>query len=220
MRDVLTRKNVYVEGLPAEAEFKDFIDFFLKEHLGRKILDIGCGTGSYGLALQKLGFDYRGIDARRDYVAQALQRGLKVEVMDAAKLDYADHSFDTVILFEVLEHTCDFVSVLREAVRVARERVLLTVPNNSELDGLRQAGLTYWHIHTSDHVNFFTAASLSRILESLGLDFRLSLSEPIHVHRLLPAMARKPIGLLTRLKILRPRFFYRICGVITKPGSG
>lgn len=48
---------------------------------------------------------------------------------DAHRLPFRDGSFDTVCLGDILEHVADDVQVLREAVRVARVRVVATTPD-------------------------------------------------------------------------------------------
>ncbi len=50
---------------------------------------------------------------------------------DAHNLPYEDKSFSTAVLAEVLEHVKDPVRVLNEAKRVARDRVVITVPIES-----------------------------------------------------------------------------------------
>ena len=216
MIKLLTKQDIYVEGLPAEHEYQLFVDFFLKEHQGNSVLDVGCGTGGHGLAIKKMGYEYEGIDLNKAYVASAKKKGLKAAVMDATKLKYADNSVDNVLMFEVLEHIPDYKTALQEAIRVAKQRVLLTVPNNSELNRLQQANLTYWHIHTSDHVNFFSVEVLSSILFELGVKYQLMLQEPIFPHRLLPQPVRKLTGLFYRLGLVKPDLHYRIYGVIYK----
>lgn len=48
---------------------------------------------------------------------------------DAAKLPFADRSFDTAIIGDMLEHCDDPSAVLREACRVA-DRIVITVPTD------------------------------------------------------------------------------------------
>ena len=52
---------------------------------------------------------------------------------DAAKLPFADKSYDVAVLAEIVEHTPDPIKVLTEANRVAK-KVLITVPYEHEWD--------------------------------------------------------------------------------------
>jgi ubiquinone/menaquinone biosynthesis C-methylase UbiE len=55
-------------------------------------------------------------------------KNISFAVGDAYRLPFADRSFDTVTLLEVLEHLERPSDAVSEAVRVARERVIITVP--------------------------------------------------------------------------------------------
>lgn len=48
---------------------------------------------------------------------------------DAAYLPFKDNSYQAVVLGEILEHVPDPVKVLSEAIRIASDRVLITVPD-------------------------------------------------------------------------------------------
>ena len=48
--------------------------------------------------------------------------------LDANMLPFRDNSFDTVLLMEILEHVDDVERVLSEALRVARELVIISYP--------------------------------------------------------------------------------------------
>jgi glycosyltransferase involved in cell wall biosynthesis len=45
-------------------------------------------------------------------------------------IPYSDNSFDTVIVGEILEHSYHSYEIVREAIRVSKERIVLTVPIN------------------------------------------------------------------------------------------
>ena len=70
-------------------------------------------------------------------------------------LPFPDKSFDTVLLFEVIEHVPPIEAILKEAFRVARKNVLVTVPNAEDLELLKGNDVTYAHMLSSDHVHFF-----------------------------------------------------------------
>jgi ubiquinone/menaquinone biosynthesis C-methylase UbiE len=53
--------------------------------------------------------------------------------MNAEELRFGPNSFDTVLMIEVLEHLPEPISALREAFRVAKKNVLISVPNTDVL---------------------------------------------------------------------------------------
>jgi predicted SAM-dependent methyltransferase/glycosyltransferase involved in cell wall biosynthesis len=88
-------------------------------------------------------------------------------VADAASLPYPDNSFDVVNLGELLEHVEDPQKVLSEATRVAKKKVIVTVPNEYRwppaLEPFKNPG----------HLRYYTEESLTKELEQTGLPFKV-----------------------------------------------
>lgn len=84
-------------------------------------------------------------------------------VGDGEALPFMDGSFDTVLLAEVLEHVEEPRRLLREALRVARGRVVLTTPNewhwNESFDPFSQS--------FKQHRRYYTYSSLLEELEAV-----------------------------------------------------
>ena len=87
-----------------------------------RILDVGCGDGLLSSLLQqnKPNTSITGIDVM---VRRATH--IPVEQFDGRSIPFADASFDAVIFVDVLHHTDAPMILLREAVRVAREAVVI-----------------------------------------------------------------------------------------------
>lgn len=213
--DELTRDSVYRDSknwyrnLPRGAGYSDKLLAFCLERAGKEILDYGCATGEYCVQLQKRGYRCQGADTNQEYIRQALIKGVKAHLIQD-KLPFEDKSFDTVLMFELLEHVQDPGSVLKEAGRVARKNILITVPDNSEFLMLKACGLTYEHMLELDHLRFFTQESLSRLLAEHFPRWRVNRGEPLAVYRLLPWYIRKPVSLLVRLGLYRPLVYFRL----------
>jgi ubiquinone/menaquinone biosynthesis C-methylase UbiE len=105
-----------------------------------------------------------GCDINLQYLRKAAAQGLPVVSVDS-KLPFPDRSFDSVLMFEVIEHVPDLHRILAEAFRVARKNVLITVPNSENVDLLKANDVTYAHMLSSDHLHFFEPASLKNLLE-------------------------------------------------------
>jgi SAM-dependent methyltransferase len=86
-----------------------------------RIIDIGAGKGWLAQAMA------RQFDACVTMVdvASYNQSALPLTVCDSRALAFADGSFDYAILSFVLHHTCDPDAILREALRVAREVIII-----------------------------------------------------------------------------------------------
>jgi SAM-dependent methyltransferase len=82
-----------------------------------ELLDVGCGTGWLGDHFER----YTGIDDSPDAVAIAAERGRNVIHADANEpLDFADGSFDAVVLKDLLEHIREPVALVTEVHRILR----------------------------------------------------------------------------------------------------
>lgn len=108
------------------------------------VLDVGCGPGwNFDTFLQHgPSVYYRGMDYSERFVRVANQRVAPMQIFkkgDVRKIPEPDRSFDVVIFQDVLEHTNGFEKPVREALRVARKRVIIT----------------FWHLDNSDtpHIN-------------------------------------------------------------------
>jgi 2-polyprenyl-3-methyl-5-hydroxy-6-metoxy-1,4-benzoquinol methylase len=209
-----TRDDYYQPGFPAEhgKHYGAFVRF-ARRHAGRTVLDLGCGFGAYSSALTKEGLECFGCDVNLEYLRKATASGVPVAKVDSA-LPFRDAAFDTVVLFEVLEHVADPGSVLGEAFRVAKKNVLVTVPNSENIEQMKTNDVTYAHMLSSDHLHFFEPASLDALLRRYAKDVSIERSDPIYpfwfVSRSLPFYGLK---LLFRLGLLKPKFFSRLYAV-------
>jgi predicted SAM-dependent methyltransferase len=88
-------------------------------------------------------------------------------VCDAAAVPKEDKSFDVVCADELLEHVDDPLAVLREAVRLARYKVVITVPNEWEWPAALKP------FTNPGHKRFFTRSDLEELLKTLGWPFKI-----------------------------------------------
>lgn len=113
---------------------------------GAAVLETGCGSGKFSLALAMLGYRMTTIDIseavlanleqNRDRLSAEIGRPLEVVVIqgDIERISCAEGTFDAVVSEGVLEHWLEpegRVAVLGEMARVTRPggRVVVVVPN-------------------------------------------------------------------------------------------
>ena len=90
-------------------------------HAGDSVLDVGCGAGRFGDAIAKrFSAKVAGVDVV-DYV----DAPIPVQIYDGDEIPFADDSFDVVVLAFMLHHVQDQDKLLKEAVRVSRDRVIV-----------------------------------------------------------------------------------------------
>lgn len=104
---------------------------------GRRLLDVGGGTGNYALALERDGWEATVLDRSPEMLAQARAKGLRAVAGDAEALPFAPCSFDAVMLVSMLHHVERPESALAEARRVlvAGGRLALLVFAREEIAG-------------------------------------------------------------------------------------
>jgi len=135
------------------------------------ILDIGCGIGLFLREAKSRGWAVHGIDISPFAVSYARQElGLEtVRKMDVENLDYDSGSMDAVTLYHVIEHVINPRSLLESICDILKKGGLLFVetPNISSRRA-RQAGLSWKYIKVPEHLNYFSAETLGRLLEETG----------------------------------------------------
>jgi ubiquinone/menaquinone biosynthesis C-methylase UbiE len=98
------------------------------------LLEVGCGTGHFTRWFAKQSFHVIGLDASPAMLEQArLRNGTSYLQGDARALPFENQRFDLVALITTLEFVTDPVQALREAMRVARQGLLLGVLNRYSL---------------------------------------------------------------------------------------
>lgn len=109
----------YTEAYDKEEIFKD-----------KTVLDIGCGAAGKSLYYATLGAKIvHGVDVVSSYAqesaALAAKKGLSDKFVfhlgDAAKLEFEDEMFDTIIMNDSMEHVSKPLDVLKECERVLKK---------------------------------------------------------------------------------------------------
>jgi ubiquinone/menaquinone biosynthesis C-methylase UbiE len=109
----------------------DLLDFD-----GKKLLDIGCGSGLFSSLAYLHGADVTGIDASEQLVAEASLREPAIEFLtgEMENLLFADESFDLVCGFNSFQYAADVKNALTEAKRVLKYngRLIVMIWGNKE----------------------------------------------------------------------------------------
>src|SRR5512139_2059990 len=90
-------------------------------HPGSSVLDLGCGSGELlSLLIKEKGVKAQGIEIDEQAIYTCVARGLNVfhGDIDTSLTDYADGSFDYVILNQSLQQVRKLEPVLHDALRV------------------------------------------------------------------------------------------------------
>lgn len=116
---------------PYEA-YPIFLDY-LNVKIGKRLLDVGCGTGYLLKAADRRGLETYGVDISNEGVkiAQKVSPNSKILVGKGEELKFPDNFFDYVTCLGALEHFLNIEKGVREMGRVAKNGALfcIVVPN-------------------------------------------------------------------------------------------
>lgn len=152
---------------------------------GRRVLDVGCGTGRAGASVHVADAYVVGVDPDPAMVAMARGRVDSTVVAQGERLPFRDGCFDAVVAVAVLEFVADQAGVLGEVARVTRSpgTVVVGVLNPWSAWGLwhrrrRRAGM--W-----PDARFVAAGDLARICRPYGA---VSVEETLRAPGRLPGL--------------------------------
>ena len=133
---------------------------------GRRLLDVGCGDGSFLLEAKAHGWQVFGTEMN-----PSLARKEGLEVGERLS-DVASHApFDCITLWHSLEHMRDPRATIAEAVALlAPGGALLVAVPDAEGVQARAFGPGWFHLDVPRHLFHFGARSLTRLLEDAGLE--------------------------------------------------
>jgi SAM-dependent methyltransferase len=138
-----------------------------------RLVDVGCWTGSFVAAAGAAGWDAEGIEPSTWAVRRAHERGLAVRQAALGDGDgLPDGAFTAVVACDVLEHLLDPGGAVDRLVRLLEPggALFATVPDAGSALA-RAMGRRWWSVLPM-HVQYYTRASITRLLEERGLRVR------------------------------------------------
>ena len=177
---------------------------------GRKLLDLGCGMGTFLHLAQSEKWQSIGVDLSKEGCQFAREQyGLDVLCSDLFEANFPSNYFDVVTLFHVLEHVPDPNSLLIEINRVLKPsvgRLVIEVPNGGSIH-MRFQKEKWPYVHPKDHLYYFTNHTLRLLLQNNGFN-RIETGRPRRVsasrdaNQTIKFSIQKPVSdLLVRLNL-------------------
>lgn len=138
-----------------------------------RLLDVGCHTGLFSRAAQNAGWDAYGIEPST-WAAHLAEKRLPGKItsgfLDTASFE--EQSFDVVTSWDVIEHVTDPKAELQRMMALLRPGgwlFLSTMRSNAPI--VRLLG-RHWPWYMEMHRFYFTPATLTALLTSVGLEAR------------------------------------------------
>lgn len=164
---------------------------------GRKILDVGTGTGRAALLLAREGANVTAVDASSAMLAEARRRateegtGVQFLVGDAHALDFPDRSFEVALSLRVIMHTPRWEQCIAELCRVTEHLVIIDYPSATSVAALESMARRLAHaigIKTEAY-RVFTDRAIAKAFDRSGFRIR-----SVHRQFVLPIAFHKAIG--------------------------
>jgi 2-polyprenyl-3-methyl-5-hydroxy-6-metoxy-1,4-benzoquinol methylase len=144
-----------------------------------RILDLGCGNGSFSDLLNNLGYEMVGVEYSASGIAIAQQQYPNCNFIEASIYDlpYSQlkPKFDVVISVEVIEHLFDPKQLIRSAKQCLKPggTLILTTPYHGYWKNLALALSGKMDSHHTvlwdvGHIKFFSVPTLTKLLEAEG----------------------------------------------------
>ncbi len=114
-----------VEGAMYDRLEKKAISKYLRQNAqGRKLLEVGCGTGHWSRFFSDCGFEVTGVDISERMIKIAQGKNIasvSFQIADGHSLPFADNSFDVTAAITILEFAGNAELVLQEMARCTRK---------------------------------------------------------------------------------------------------
>jgi 2-polyprenyl-3-methyl-5-hydroxy-6-metoxy-1,4-benzoquinol methylase len=152
--------------------FASKLDDLQRHQPSGRLLDVGCGAGFFLDGARQRGYDVAGVDLS-PVPAAYVQHRLGLNVAVGSLYDYAapSSSFDTVTIFQTIEHDPHPAELSKELLRILRPGGVLMVTTPAA-DGFvaRVMGKRWFGYRNVEHVSFFSRQSLRFALEQAGFE--------------------------------------------------
>jgi SAM-dependent methyltransferase len=145
----------------------------LPPHGRGRLLDFGCGGGTFLERMARQGWDVTGLDVSPEAVGRVREElHLRALVGSLPHPELAPDSFDVITMWHSLEHVHAPLSILQEAYRLLTPggRLFVAVPNIASWP-FRWFGRSWYALDLPRHLTHFGPATLKLMLERAG--FRL-----------------------------------------------
>lgn len=156
---------------PAWKENLEASVFYLPAKRGGRLLEVGCGNGTTLQSMEQKGWSVTGLDFDEEAVKNARSKGLDVRHGQLSAQEFADESFDAVVMSHVIEHVASPGILLGECRRVLKKGgVLVALTPNADSRGHRHYSRNWRGLEPPRHLQVFTARSLASMAGGVGYD--------------------------------------------------
>jgi 2-polyprenyl-3-methyl-5-hydroxy-6-metoxy-1,4-benzoquinol methylase len=133
-----------------------------------KIVDVGCGYGTFLQVVKKEGYIPIAMDVSQKLIDHLKSKGIHGYT---SMKDIAEHSMSAVTGYDVIEHTTTPQLFIQQIKRIMKNNavIMLTTPNATGISG-RILKEKWWVFGPDAHCVLFSPFSLKQLLEKNGFE--------------------------------------------------
>ena len=111
------------------------VNLLIADIENKAVLEVACGAADFSVSASAYSDNVYCIDLDARRLESRLAENLHFQIMDASKMDYADDTFDTVILYNAFAHIqSQWVEIERECKRVLKADGVIYIVGTWKLD--------------------------------------------------------------------------------------
>jgi SAM-dependent methyltransferase len=134
-----------------------------------RVLDVGCGQGSFLRLLQREGWEVLGTELAEEPARRARQAGVPVILGEIREGQFGEGALDLVTLWHVIEHLRDPAGVLRRISPMVAKKGLVAISTpNVESVQARAFREKWFHLDPPRHLFLFSPETLNRLMAQAG----------------------------------------------------
>jgi 2-polyprenyl-3-methyl-5-hydroxy-6-metoxy-1,4-benzoquinol methylase len=212
--------------VPRYRRFEHGLEVLEREVSGRRLLDVGCGAGTFLAIAAGRGWDVHGVEMNRALCDDAERAVGPNRIVCGAfeALDPSEMRYDVITMWDVIEHVLDPVAFIARAQAMLRPGGVLVMCTPDEESLLANTGKAIHRVsggrwfypalalHPRYHTFFFSGTSLENVLSARGMELVESYSQAAFAaHSPLASRAQKlVIAAIERVAAPRDRRYERV----------
>ena len=136
---------------------------------GARLLEIGCGTGVFLAKAREHGFDCEGLELS-SYAADFVRgMGIPVQTKSIEEADFAENTWDAIVMREVIEHLPQPMESLKTIHRWLKPGgVLFMATGNYDCPERKLRGSEWFYFMPEGHLYYFSNRTMVKYLRKAG----------------------------------------------------
>ena len=151
----LTEHYKKLDDLKNDFRNINLINLISSKAKGKKVLDIGCGSGNLIYSLEKCGMKTTGLEPIKELVSMAKERNPNANIIEGSveKINSKiTEKFSTITIIDVLEHVQDDIKVIQDLYNKLEDdgRLIIVVPSFPFLFSIRDVSMGHFRRYTKN----------------------------------------------------------------------